>query len=384
VNPEFEEIAAKYKTTTCSDCDLCLEVCPAHRYDETFAPKTIARAVLQDGEIPDHIWTCLTCRQCETRCPVDGVRFAYFIRDMRAPAFEAGQRPKASHAGVLPSIQRIMAKRDLAQNRLDWIGEDLRTDPHSDTLLLVGCTPYYEDLFSEELRFHPIETPKAAVRLLNAVGIEPSVIRDEVCCGHDLLWTGDVAGFRALAQKNIEAIKTQGAKQVVTLCPECLATIGQEYNEFFGEMGWETRHISQVLAERSGSLRFAPLQAKVAYWDSCRMGRYCRIFDEPRRLVSLAARDVVELPKNEEDASCCGSPCFSGCGTMSSGVQQEILSEAEKAGAQILITACPRAEMHFRCALRSEAWKTSHVEVAELAAFLASRLADPNKTNSQP
>lgn len=384
MNPDFEEIGTKHKATTCLNCELCLEVCPAHRYDEAFAPKAIARAVLHGGEIPDRVWTCLTCRQCETRCPDEGVRFAYFIRDIRAEGFKAGLRPKVSHAGVLPSIHRIMAGRDLAQNRLDWLSEDLRTDSDSDTLLLVGCTPYYEDLFSEDLRFHPIESARAALRLLNAAGIEPAVLRDEVCCGHDLLWTGDVAGFRTLAQKNIEAIKGQGTKRVVALCPECLATVGHDYREFFGEMGWETRHISQVLAEHAGQLRFEPFEKKVAYWDSCRMGRYCGIFDEPRRLVSLAAREVVELPSRREDAKCCGSPCFTGCGSMSRGLQNEILSEAEGAGAEVLVTACPRAEIHFRCALRSEAWQQTHVEVAELATFLAQRLGRRGKGKPRP
>lgn len=375
MNPDFEAIAAKHKTTTCLDCDLCLEVCPAHRYDETFAPKTIARAVLHDAEIPNHIWTCLTCRQCETRCPVEGVRFAYFIRDMRAKGFEAGLRPKPSHAGVLPSIQRIMATRDLVQDRLGWLPEDLKTNAGSDTLLFVGCVPYCEDLFSEEQRFHPIESARAALRLLNAVGIEPIVTRDEVCCGHDLLWTGDLPSFKALAQKNLDMLRRLGVKRVVTSCPECVTTLNQDYKEFFGEAGWPALHISAVLDEHADRLRFDPIDKTVAYWDSCRTGRFCGLFEEPRKLIAGAAREVVELPHNRLDSSCCGSPCFSGCGAMSREIQHSILSEAEEAGARILITACPRAEIHFRCALRAEGWQKTHIGVAELTTFLASRLA---------
>jgi hypothetical protein len=45
---------------------------------------------------------------------------------------------------------------------------------------------------------------QASVRVLNALGIEPLLLADERCCGHDLVWEGDVDGFLKLAQLNAD------------------------------------------------------------------------------------------------------------------------------------------------------------------------------------
>jgi heterodisulfide reductase subunit D len=376
VSERFQESARKHKTTTCLDCELCLSVCPAHRYDEAFSAKAIAEAVLEGREIPDSVWQCLTCRQCETRCPDAGVRFAYFVRDIRAKAREDGLRPRASHSGILPSVQRIMASQDLAQDRLGWVDGSLRTSSDSDTLLFVGCLPYYEDLFSDELRFDPLDSAKAAVRLLNRIGIEPILSGDEVCCGHDLLWTGDLEAFKALAGKNIETVRSLKVRRVVTLCPECQVTMDRDYRDLVGGFDAQVVHLSQVLAEGADKIDFSRSSGEaVAYWDSCRLGRFCGVYEEPRELISLAASRVVEMTNSRRDSICCGSPCFSGCGSLSRSLRDEILAEAENAGAQLLVTGCPRAEIHMRCALRRSSWQQTRIAVVELASFLASRLA---------
>jgi|WetSurMetagenome_2_1015567.scaffolds.fasta_scaffold154557_1 Fe-S oxidoreductase len=46
---------------------------------------------------------------------------------------------------------------------------------------------------------------------------------------------------------------------------------------------------------------------RVTYHDSCYLGRYNGILDEPRRLLAAAGHDLVELPRKGSQALCCGA-----------------------------------------------------------------------------
>jgi len=81
-----------------------------------------------------------------------------------------------------------------------------------------------------------MNTPEAVLTLLNALGIEPVVSNEEVCCGHDALWTGDEEAFAQLARRNVDAIKKAGAKTVIFSCPEGYVTFKQEYPKIVGEL----------------------------------------------------------------------------------------------------------------------------------------------------
>ena len=61
------------------------------------------------------------------------------------------------------------------------------------------------------------------MRVLNHLGIEPIVLADERCCGHDLLWEGDIEKFRKLAELNVALLRETDAQRIVTTCPECAA-----------------------------------------------------------------------------------------------------------------------------------------------------------------
>ncbi len=58
--------------------------------------------------------------------------------------------------------------------------------------------PYYDPMF-KNIGAEGVEIAQAAVKILNHLGIEPQVLADERCCGHDQLWQGNIENFQALA-----------------------------------------------------------------------------------------------------------------------------------------------------------------------------------------
>ena len=90
--------------------------------------------------------------------------------------------------------------------------------------LAVRLSPFLEEIgqIAERLSVEvdTLAGAKGAVKVLNALGIEPVLLPDERCCGHDLLWGGDVEHFEKLARKNVELLKAKGVKTVLFNCPE--------------------------------------------------------------------------------------------------------------------------------------------------------------------
>ena len=113
-------------------------------------------------------------------------------------------------------------------------------------------------------------------------------------------------------------------------------------------------HLSQLLAEKvaEGELKFRRLVKKVTYHDPCRLGRFSGIYDEPRTVIdAIPGVELVEMPRNRTGALCCGTQAWMNCGTINKQIQSERLREASATGAEVLLTSCPKCQIHFRCAM---------------------------------
>jgi Fe-S oxidoreductase len=192
---------------------------------------------------------------------------------------------------------------------------------------------------------------------LNKIGIEPIVLEDERCCGHDLLWSGDSENFKKLAEHNLQQIEKSGAKTVIFSCPEGFQTFSQNYTEFFGKLNFKVVHISQLLSEemRSGKFKAKEKVARVTYQDPCRLGRHMQVYQEPRQLIrSIPGIEFTEMSKNQKRSICCGVGNWLTCGATAKTIQANRFREARSAEADILITACPKCEIHYKCALQDK------------------------------
>ncbi|MCP4537189.1 MAG: (Fe-S)-binding protein [Chloroflexi bacterium] len=367
----FEEILRKTKSFYCLDCGKCTGSCPVSRVDVTYSPRsTIERVLVGRPEelINDqHLWSCLTCGLCTTRCPSD-VDYPAFVMAARAEARKANVEGTYAHNAIMQQLMSIMGQ-SVKQNRTGWVTDELRTATRGDDFYFVGCLPYFDVIFAD-IDVVSTDTARNAVRLMNAIGITPVVSNDERCCGADLLVNGDDEGFRKLAELNLRVIEESGAKRVIFVCPECYNAFRNDYTRYFGTLPFEMVHLTELLVEHLGDLGLGELAETVTYHDPCRLGRYLGIYDEPRKVIqAIPGIELAEMRKNRANALCCGSVGWVNCGQCAKGIQMTRLRQAQAAGAERMITACPKCRIHLNCAVR-DAGDELGVELEDLTSLL--------------
>jgi Fe-S oxidoreductase len=96
------------------------------------------------------------------------------------------------------------------------------------------------------------------------------------------------------------------------------------------------------------------------------------MYEAPREIItSIPGMNLVEMERNREDAVCCGVSCWANCSSYSKQIQMDRLKEAEATGADTLVTACPKCNIHFACALSSSGMG---IEVKELTNLMATAM----------
>jgi len=299
------------------------------------------------------LFSCLTCYACSKLCPSD-VDYPVFTQKVRNLASGKGEHGDCAHSGTLLSLMRLMSRSDIRQKRLDWL-DGCRTSEKSEVLYFVGCAPYFEPVF-EDIEVSPVNIARNSIKVLNALGIEPMVLPNERCCGHDLLWTGDVETFKKLAQLNAQMIKESGAKKIVFSCPEGYRTFKIDYPQYV-ELDCELIHITELLAQNLSTLSLKAKQSnpkvkRVTYQDPCRLGRHLGIYVPPREIIkAIPGIKLIEMEHSGNESICCGTSAWTNCGAYSKQIREERLLEAKDTGAEVLVTACPKCQIHFKCAM---------------------------------
>jgi len=377
----LEDIIQETKTYYCLECGKCTSICPVARYDSSFSPRLmIENALLGFGDellLDRELFSCLTCYTCQKECPSD-IDFPVFVRKARSMAQDNGQHGVCAHSGQLQSLARLMTSPVIKQKRLEWLSKEYRVSENSDVLLWVGCAPYFAPIF-EDIEFNALDITKASLKTLNLLGIEPKLLPNERCCGHDALWTGEIETFKKLAEHNAAQIKEAGVKKIVFSCPEGYRTFKLDYPNYV-DLRCEVLHISELLAEKIGEngVKFKEIKKKVTYQDPCRLGRHLGVYDAPRKVIeSIPGIELVEMRHSGLESICCGTSAFTNCDSYSNMLRAERLCEATETGAELLITACPKCQTHFRCAMvdkGEEHRSTPKIEIMDLANLVANAI----------
>lgn len=376
---DLQSVISDTRVRLCLDCGKCTVVCPVARYDAEFNPRHIVQEALkQNGRSPvgRTIWSCISCNMCMERCNYN-VKFTDFIRSLRYKALEEGTEIEYSHGGAPQTTMHIMARRDTRQSRLNWLPEDIEIAKQCDTAFFVGCAPYFDVLFSD-LGVKTIEGTKGALRLLNHAQIPFTLVPNERCCGRDLLLLGDIEGFLALARANMHEFSRRGIKNIITSCPEGYYTLKIDYPKFLRDWEVSVMHITEVIAPliENGQLTLGRPEQRVTYQDPCTLGRYSNIFEQPRSiLASVDGLEVVEMADNREKALCCGASPWAYCGAVNKQIQKERLAQAGATGADVLITACPKCQIHLKCAQKNaENNDVCQIEIQDICDLAAQSL----------
>jgi len=312
---------------------------------------------------------------CLERCNYR-VEFPEFIRILRTEALGKGIQAECSHGGALQSMMHLMTGWDVSQERLGWLSPDIKLSVQYDTIFFVGCAPYFDVMF-RDLGVNILEGVKGALRLLNRAQMPFNLLVNERCCGRDLLLQGDKEGFMALAQANMDEFNRLGVKKIITSCPECYYSLKVDYPKMLSSTVAEVVYWTDAIAPllQSGELHLGRLKKKATYQDPCTLGRGLRIFDSPRQILSAVdGLNLVEMEQSREKALCCGASSWVHCGAANRQIQDERLTQAEATGAGILVTSCPKCQIHLKCAQRSRNGGMPKVDILDLISLVARSL----------
>jgi Fe-S oxidoreductase len=260
----------------------------------------------------DTLWACTTCGACQEVCPVF-IEHPVKIIQMRQNLVLEQEKTPGELARTFRNLERQSNPWGIANDqRMDW-AEGLNVPTIEDNadpeyILWVGCAGAFDKRIIKQTR--------AMVKILDAAGVDYAVLgHQEACTGDPARRAGNEMLFQALAEQNVETLKSVNAKKVVTSCPHCLHTLRNDYPQFGGD--FEVVHHTQLIDHlyKSGTLASekAPV-ASLTYHDSCYLGRWNREFDAPRDVVravlSAGGGDDAgyrELTRNKRHGFCCGA-----------------------------------------------------------------------------
>ena len=155
--------------------------------------------------------------------------------------------------------------------------------------------------------------------------------------------------YQMLATANVETLNryAMGERTIVTACPHCFNTIGNEYGQFGGQ--FRIRHHSQYLSELLASGRLGTWSEdgstrSVTYHDSCYLTRYNGVVTSPRDVLgAVPGLELREMDRNGRNTFCCGA----GGGRMwmeetrGTRINAERTRQALETGAGTVATGCP-------------------------------------------
>ncbi len=353
----LKHLAALHDVFACQDCGKCSSACPLTLVGKPFSPRATANAAISgqiaSPSVQDDIWSCLTCGLCYERCP-SAVDFSRFIRDLRDVVVENRLDTHAVHGGFFHSLMRTMTSGNLQIRQWDWLPEDVQLDKKSKTAFFGGCAPYFDLFFSRHIGLNTRDILLNSIRLLNFFDVHPAIVQNLRCCGHDLLWSGDKPNFLQLAKLNADVLKEAGIEEVITACPECYRTLSHDYPEHGIDFNFKVTHIYDFLESEidKGAVGFKPLNRKLTFQDPCRLSRFENRPELPRKLIDrLDPADFKEMRDHGANAICCGNSAWIGCDSFSKALQVKRIGQAKETGSDLLVTGCPKCQVHLRCAM---------------------------------
>jgi len=349
---------------SCIMCNRCQEVCPAYVTGKPLSPAAIlineryelnrtlragggdgeGRALLDFALNKEAAWSCTTCNACVEVCPVGNEQMLHIVDVRRERVLMESDFP----SGLKQAFQGMETAGNPwvlpAEKRLEWTEKlpfpvpTVKDNPDAEVLYWVGCAASYDP------RIQKIALSMA--RIFRAAGVSWAVLgKEEKCTGDAARRAGNEYLFTEMATANVETLNAAAPKVVVTHCPHCFHTIGNEYPQFGGN--YVVKHHTQFIEEmvQAGKLRL-PRSSRggVSYHDPCYLGRHNGVFSEPRAVVRGLGLELKEPPRNRANSFCCGAGGAQFWKEEEKGnerISTNRFRELKETGAKTVATGCP-------------------------------------------
>lgn len=325
-------------------------------------PKAAAEEMFSQG-----VFECTLCARCQAVCPV-GIGTRSLMCSMREGLVRSGHFPEHLNAakGAVLTTHNVLnypnEERLLWAEYMDDVDDDLYQRDRAEVLYYVGCMSSFSPAIQE--------VPQAMLRVLQQSGLDFALLGgEEWCCGFPLMVAGMLREAEVLKQHHVVQLGELGVSTVVFNCPSCYYM----WSTYYGLEGIELVHSTTFIAERIRTGTYTPpLQDPkvVTYHDPCDLGRGMGIYDAPREILrGIEGVEFVELPYIREKGYCCGGggdlEMFSAA--LGDAIALDLVREARKTGAEILVSACPQCKRMIRRAIEADGAPIQVMDIAELA-----------------
>lgn len=354
---------------SCTECGRCSSHCPATITNKSLSPKRIIEKIrtrteekapylLSGKEIPEEInqkqlvnghitdselWACTTCMACVTECPITIEHIDAIVDMRRNLALMEASFPQE----LIPVFKNLETNFTPwafnQQDRANWAdGLNIKTlseDSNCEILFWVGCAGSFDARYQN--------VSKSFAKIMQKAGVDFRILgTEEKCNGDTARRLGNEYLAQMLISDNVETLNSYNVKKIVTACPHCYNSLKNEYPSFGGN--FSVYHHTQFIDELfdKGKLKIGGKTEKksITFHDSCYLGRYNNIYDEPRKQLNrIPGIELREMPRNKDRGFCCGA----GGGRMfmeeTEGERINIVrtEEAINTGAETIAAACP-------------------------------------------
>jgi Fe-S oxidoreductase len=335
------------------------------------------------------------CGACDVGCKRNlDLEIGLTLEALRVRAVKDGAGPMPAHKKVARNIAETHNQFGAPhQNRKEWLTKEIQVAKRADVLYFVGCSASYTNP----------EIAKATAKILNRSGTGFMLMADEWCCGNTLYSVGMVDEARELARRNLEAVRSTGAKMLLTSCAEGYRMWKVDYPKLLNiatsDLGFRVAHLVEFARDKikEGSLQLTQkVDLRLTYHDSCGISRLADpwtpwkgergwmgtvspglkrrrgkegLYAQPREiLASIPGLKFVEMPRTRENAFCCGA----GRGTREAFPELALssarnrLEEVREIGAEALVTACPWCKNNFAQAGKENGDRIKMMDISEL------------------
>ncbi|WP_308638051.1 (Fe-S)-binding protein [Paenibacillus silvisoli] len=457
------ELAATLKNTldydqltNCMRCGFCLPACPTFRETgiEAESPRgriALMKAVADGLMDPDYAFEtqmnhCLGCRACEPACPADvkygqlleqardsverhTVNHRWWVKLARKTAFDgvfphqgrmrflggalqayqrSGLRKLVRGSGLLKLFPKHMEQMERILPDASYRGVlEQMGSLHRAAGERVGTVGLFRGCIMDVLF---TETNKHTVELLNAAGFDVVIPDTQNCCGALHAHSGEQAGAKELAKRNIAAFRAAGVDWIVSNAGGCGALLVEYDHLLHDEPEWaegaawfakRTLDVSKLLVEHGrlqasaaaavaagktqatapscggscgSGISFASAdKVRITYQDSCHLRNVMRSPEAPRKLMrSVANAEFVELYESDR---CCGSAGIYNLTQpdMAGQILDHKMDHVKRTEAHYLLTSNPGCLLQMKLGIEKHGM-SGRMQAVHLVDFLHERL----------
>ncbi|MGB8425284.1 MAG: L-lactate dehydrogenase (quinone) large subunit LdhH, partial [Desulfobacterales bacterium] len=403
----------------CVRCGACANVCPVyrmvggHRYGHIyigaiglivtyfFHGRDKARNLVQN---------CINCGACKAVCAA-GIDLPHLIKEIHAViqdeeghpltslllakllrsrklfhsllrSAQVAQRPVTDESQYLRHLPFIFAREHnfralpaIVEKPFRDRWEQLQprvASPRLRVALFAGCLQDF--VYPEQL--------EAALKLLANTDVAVDFPMDQSCCGLPVVMMGEKQAARDVARLNIHAFANGDYDAIVTLCASCASHLKAGYLKLFADdppMAEKARRFAEKVSPFSVFINdvlnmsadsFEPRGTAATYHAPCHLCRGLGVREAPHALIDIGGMRF--LPAEEEETCCGFGGTYSGkFPQISAEILARKLDDAEKTGAEVLVTECPGCIMQLRGGAKK---RGSRLCVKHLAEALAENI----------